>query len=66
MEADLGELTFTAYGGPVETLSLSLQDFSQLLARYPSIEPAMRHAAAAHMAEMAAAGPRGGRKGRQS
>jgi ABC-type lipoprotein export system ATPase subunit len=64
VESNLGELTFTAYGDKVETLSLSLQDFSQLLAAYPSMEPVMRHAAADHMAEMAADETRNGRKGR--
>jgi ABC-type glutathione transport system ATPase component len=63
VESDLGDLTFTAYGGPVETLSLSLQDFSQLLAAYPTMEPAMRHAAAAHMHEMVEAYRRNAKSG---
>ena len=62
IESDLGDLTFTAFGGPVDALCLSLQHFSELLASHPSIEPAMRRAAAEHMAEMAAAHAQGGKR----
>jgi putative ABC transport system ATP-binding protein len=66
VESDLGDLTFTVFDGPVDALCLSLQHFSELLASHPSIEPAMRRAAAEHMAEMAAAHAQGGkRRGRK-
>jgi len=54
VESDLGDLTFSAFGGSVEALCLSLDHFGQLLAAYPSIEPSMRRAAGEHMAELAA------------
>jgi hypothetical protein len=52
----------TAFDGPVDALCLSLQHFSELLASYPSIEPAMRRAAAEHMAEMAVAHVQGSKR----
>jgi CRP-like cAMP-binding protein len=62
VESDLGDLTFTAFDGPVDVLCMSLQRFSELLAAHPTIEPAMRRAATEHMAEMAAAHARGGKR----
>jgi len=62
VESDLEDLTFSAFGGPVEALCLSLEHFSELLAAYPSVEPAMRRAAGEHMTEMAAAHIQAGRR----
>jgi len=62
VESDLGDLTFTAFDGPVDALCLSLQHFSELLAAYPSMEPAMRRAATEHMAEMAVVHSQDGKK----